>query len=171
LNWQNPWTEPTETDDTKWATKEFTPATLTDRYLGVYDEQNRVTFAIGFSTVPEWGNIGALASKQIDAVRFQYGFDKITESEPASFRYQVITFSQSSNPSAQAFPDLKSLLAAKVPVFDVKSRSYRDEIRENDVKFIVYDKNQLDTKMVYSKLLELIYSNDRYVIFKIRNSN
>jgi hypothetical protein len=33
----------------------------------------------------------------------------------------------------------------------------------------VYDRNQLDTKLVRSKLLELIYSNDRYVIFKVKD--
>ena len=138
-------------------------------YVGVYDEQNAVTFAFKFETVPDWGNVGALASKQIDAVRLQYGFDNITPSQPASFSYKVVTFSENGNPTAQTVPDVKSLFAAKVSVFDVKSRSYRDYIRENDVKFIVYDKNQLDTKLVYSKLLELIYSNDRYVIFKIKS--
>lgn len=169
LNWQNPWDSPTLTHEKDWATKEFTPSTLSDGYVGLYDEENAATFALKFDAVPEWGNVGALASRQIDAVRFQYGFDKITPNQPAFFSYQVVTFSQSSNTSAQALPEVKSLFTAKVPAFDVKSRDYQDYIRENDVKFIVYDKNQLDTKMVNSKLLELIYSNNRYVIFKIRD--
>jgi hypothetical protein len=67
--------------------------------------------------------------------------------------------------------DVKSLFAAKTPEpFEVMSRDYRDYIRQNNIQFIVYDKNQLDTKMVHSKLLELIYSNNRYVIFKIKGS-
>ena len=169
LNWENPWVNATQTDGEEWATQEFTRATLMEGYIGVYDEQNAVTFAFKFETVPDWGNVGALASKQIDAVRFQYGFDHIAPSQPASFSYKVVTFSENGNPTAQTVPDVKSLFAAKVSVFDVKSRSYRDYIRENDVKFIVYDKNQLDTKLVYSRLIELIYSNDRYVIFKIRS--
>jgi ABC-type branched-subunit amino acid transport system substrate-binding protein len=111
-----------------------------------------------------------LASKQIDAVRFHYTFEKITPSQQTSFAYQAVTFSKTSNPTAQALPEVKSLFTAKVPVFDVKSRDYQDYIRENNIKFIVYDKNQLDTKMAQSKLLELVYSNDRYVIFKIRGS-
>ena len=67
--------------------------------------------------------------------------------------------------------DLKSLFDSKTPVeFEVTSRDYQDYIRENNIQFIVYDKNQLDTKMAQSKLLELIYSNDRYVIFKVKGS-
>jgi hypothetical protein len=67
--------------------------------------------------------------------------------------------------------DVKNLFAAKTPAaFQVKSRNYEDYIRENNIQFIVYDKNQLDTKMVHSKLLQLIYSNNRYIIFKIRGS-
>ena len=54
--------------------------------------------------------------------------------------------------------------------FELKSRDYRDYINENDIGFIVYDKNQLDTKIIRCKLLELVYSNDRYVIFKIKGT-
>ena len=165
LSWENPWANPTLTSGTEWATKEFNSTTLSQGYVGVYDEQNDAVFALKFDAVPEWGNVGALASMQIDAVRFQYHYDQITPNEPASFGYQVVTFSGSSNK-----PDVQSLFTAKVPAFNVQSRNFEDYIRENDVKFIVYDKNQLDTKMVNSKLLELIYSNDRYVIFKIRDS-
>jgi hypothetical protein len=170
LNWQNPWADPTLTSGTEWVTKEFNATTLTGDCIGVYDEQNSVTFAIKFGMVPEWGNVGALASMQIDAVRFQYHYDQITPTQPSSFAYQVVTFSQSSNPSSQALPNVANLFTQKVPVFDVQNRGYLDYVRENDVKFIVYDKNQLDTKMMNSKLLELIYSNDRYVIFKIKDS-
>jgi hypothetical protein len=170
LDWENPWAKPSSSHGTEWAIVDFSPTTLTDNCIGLYDEQNAVTLALKFDKVPEWGNVGALASMQIDAVRFHYTFDKITPSQQATFAYQVVTFSRSSNPTAQATPDVWGLFTAKVPVFDVKSRDYQDYIKENDVKFIVYDKNQLDTKMAQSKLLELIYSNDRYVIFKIRSN-
>jgi hypothetical protein len=170
LDWQNPWDKPSSSQGSDWAIVDFSPTTLMDKYVGLYDEQNAVTFALKFDKAPEWGNLGALASKQIDAVRFHYTFNKITPSQQASFAYQVVTFSKNSNPTAQALPEVKSLFTAKVPVFDAKSRDYQDCIRENNIRFIVYDKNQLDTKMAQSKLLELVYSNDRYVIFKIRGS-
>jgi hypothetical protein len=65
--------------------------------------------------------------------------------------------------------DLESLLDAKsANTFIIDSRNYRDYIKENDIKFIVYDKNKLDTKIINCRLLELVYSNDRYVIFKIK---
>jgi hypothetical protein len=170
LDWQNPWDKPSSSQGTDWAVTEFSPTILTDNYVGLYDEQNAITFALKFEKAPDWGNVGALASRQIDAVRFNYTFNKIASSQQASFAYQVVTFSKSSNPAAKSLPDVKSLFAAKVPVFDIMSRNYQNYIKEYDIKFIVYDKNQLDTKMVNSKLLELVYSNDRYVIFKIRNS-
>jgi hypothetical protein len=171
LNWQNPWDKPSSSQGTDWAVTELSPTTLTDNYVGLYDEQNAITFAIKFEKAPDWGNVGALASRQIDAVRFNYTFNKIASGQQASFAYQVVTFSETSNPTAQALPDVKSLFTAKVPVFDVMSRDYQDYIKEYDIKFIVYDKNQLDTKMAQSKLLELIYSNDRYVIFRIKGSS
>jgi hypothetical protein len=92
-------------------------------------------------------------------------------STAGSFSYQTLAFSKSSNPTVQMPTDVKNLFAAKTPAaFQVKSRNYEDYIRENNIQFIVYDKNQLDTKMVHSKLLQLIYSNNRYIIFKIRGS-
>ena len=66
--------------------------------------------------------------------------------------------------------DVKSLFDLKpTSSFNLMSRDYRDYIEDNNVGFIVYDKNQLDTKIVRCKLLELVYSNDRYVIFKIKS--
>ena len=47
------------------------------------------------------------------------------------------------------------------------ARDFTDYIKNNNIGFIVYDRNHLDTNMLNSELLQLIYSNDRYVIFKI----
>jgi hypothetical protein len=172
LNWQNPWDKPTTSQPGNWATVEFSPSTLTDNYIGLYDETNALTYALKFDAAPAWGNVGALASRQIDAIRFNYTLGTVTMGNEASFGYQFLAFSRSSNPRVQMPTDVKSLFADKTPeVFEVESRDYEDYIRENNVKFIVYDKNQLDTKMVHCKLLELIYSNDRYVIFKIKDSS
>lgn len=171
LNWQNPWAKPSTSNGTDWATTDFSASTLTDDCVGLYDEKNAVTFALRFEQMPDWGNVGALASMQIDAVRFNYTLGTLNRNSNASFAYQTLAFSKSSNPTVQMPSDVKSLFAAKTSsTFNVESRDYQDYIRENNVKFIVYDKNQLDTKMVNSKVLELIYSNDRYVIFKIKES-
>jgi hypothetical protein len=62
---------------------------------------------------------------------------------------------------------LKGLFDTDVSEFTVAARDFTDYIRSNNIGFIVYDRNQLDTQMIHSKLLQLIYSNNRYVVFKV----
>jgi hypothetical protein len=171
LDWENPWSKPSETHGNDWAVVDFSSVTLADDYLGFYDEKNKVAFAMKFGELPDWGNVGVLASRQINAVRFQYNFDKISINQTASFTYQVLAFSKSSYPEMQQPSELKSLFEFKpLTPFEVKSRDYHDFINEKNIKFIVYDKNQLDTKIIRCKLLELVYSNDRYVIFRVKSN-
>lgn len=168
LNWQNPWEKPSNSHENDWVTTDFSSSTLNDNYIGLYDEKNAVTFALKFEQMPDWGNVGALANHQIDAIRFNYTLGMINLNHNASFTYQTLAVSDSVNPKIEV-SGIKSLLETKATnTIDVKSRNYEDYIRQNNVKFIVYDKNQLDTKMVNSNVLELVYANDRYVIFKTK---
>jgi hypothetical protein len=170
LDWENPWNSSSYSQGNGWAVVNFSRSTLTDNYLGFYDETAEVVFALNFKELPDWGNVGVLASRQIDAVRFQYNFDKINVNQTAFFTYQVLTFSKSSFSEMQDLRDLKNLFDFKpATAFDLKSRDYHDYIKEYNIGFLVYDKNQLDTKIVRCKLLEIVYSNDRYVIFKIKS--
>jgi hypothetical protein len=122
--------------------------------------------------LPTWGNVGALDNMQIDAVRLQYNFDKVSLTQTPSFTYQFLTFWKNSLSQLQNLRDLKSLFAFKpATAFALTSRDYHDYIKEKNIGFIVYDKNQLDTKLIRAKILELIYSNDRYVIFKIKSAS
>lgn len=172
LDWQNPWDKPTTAYEGEWATVDFSPTTITDKFVGLYDETNEITFALKFEKVPDWGNIGALASRQIDAVRFNCSLGTLNKGSDSSFTYQFLAFSKSSNPDLNMPTDVKTLFAANAPEpFEVIRRDYQDYILDKSIQFIVYDKNQLDTKMAQSKLLQLIYSNDRYVIFKIKGSS
>jgi hypothetical protein len=174
LDWVNPWDAPapirttheTGTNASDWAVASFANANLKDGYLGLYDDRDDVAFAFNFTDLPDWGNIGALANRQIDAVRFQYQFDSLSVNELVSRSYQVLTLAKNSYPSLQP-STLEGLFDLKVPQFTVATRDFSDYIKENDIGFIVYDRNHLDTQMIHSKLLQLIYSNDRYVIFKI----
>jgi len=171
LDWENPWNSSSYSQGNGWAVVNFSRSTLTDNYLGFYDEKEEVVFALNFQQLPDWGNVGVLASRQIDAVRFQYNFDKININQTAVFTYQVLTFSKSSYPEMQQLSELKSLFELKpLTPFEVKSRDYHDVINKENIKFIVYDKNQLDTKIIRCKLLELVYSNDRYVIFRVKSN-
>jgi hypothetical protein len=169
LDWVNPWDAPAAirtTQGTDWAVASFNNTDLKDNYVGVYDDTNNVAFAFKFNDTPDWGNIGALGNRKIDAIRFQYQFNDLTLNQTTQRSYQVLSLSQSSFPSLQ--PDaLEGLFSYKPAEFTVTTRDYNDYIRENDIGFIVYDRNQLDTAMIHSKLLQLIYSNNRYVIFKI----
>jgi hypothetical protein len=171
LDWENPWSNPSEVHGTEWVVVNFSRTKLTDNYIGFYDDKNAIAFAIKFAELPDWGNVGALSSRQIDAVRFQYNFDKISANKSASFVYQTLAFSQSSFPEMQNLSELKGLFDFKpAATFEVQSRDYHDYIKEDNIDFLVYDKNQLDTKLIRAKILELVYSNDRYVIFKINNN-
>jgi len=169
LDWVNPWDAPASiktADGTNWAVASFTNTNLKDNYVGVYDGADDVAFAFKFNDLPEWGNIGALANRQIDAVRFQYQFNDLNVNQTATRSYQVLTMSKNSFPTLS--PDsLQGLFNFKPAQFTVTARNFSDYIKENQISFIVYDRNKLDTQMIKSKLLQLIYSNDRYVIFKI----
>jgi len=174
FDWVNPWDAPAEFRDTynttdvskDWATVNFTASNLQQGYIGLYDEKTNAGFALRFADLPDWGNIGALGNGQIDAVRVRYDIGYIGVNEAAMCSYQALTLSKNSYSPLEP----NSLLS----VFDfqpfevmVNARDFTDDIRKYNVDFVVYDKNVLDTQMIHSKLLQLIYSNDRYVIFKI----
>jgi len=172
LDWENPWSRPSDSKTTDWAVVNFSRSTLTDNYLGFHDEPAGVVFALNFAELPSWGNVGALGSMQIDAVRLQYNFDKISDSQPSSFTYQILTFWENSFPYVQSLSDLAPFFHFKTETaFNVASRDYHDYLKENNIGFIVYDKNQLDTKLIRAKILELVYSNDRYIIFRVKSAS
>jgi hypothetical protein len=167
MDWVNPWDMPSKTTHGKeWAVVSFSSSDLKDNYIGLYDDKNQIAFAFKFNDLPDWGNIGALASRQIDAVRFQYKFNEVNVNQTVTRQYQVLSFAKNSFPALQP-NGLESLFNLKPGEFSISTRDYRDYIAENNIEFVVYDKNQLDPKMVHCKFLELIYSNDRYTIFKI----
>jgi hypothetical protein len=171
LNWENPWSHPSSSQGSDWAVVNFSSSTLTDNYLGFYDPTGDAVFGLNFEKLPDWGNVGALSSMQIDAVRFQYNFDTININQTASFTYQLLTFWKNSFPQMQNLSDLKGLFDFKpATTFSLISRDYHDYLKEYNIGFVVYDKNQLDTKIINCKLLEMVYSNDRYVIFKIKSN-
>ncbi len=168
MDWVNPWdVDPAnrETYENQWTVAGFSNATLKDHYLGLYDDTENIGFAFEFTTLPQWGNVGALGNRQIDSVRFQYDFNTVGVNQTVSCAYQMLTLSKSSYPTLQ--PDQLQGLFDKQAEFTITTRNFQDYIKENNIGFLVYDRNQLDTQILHSKLLQLIYSNDRYVIFKI----
>lgn len=173
LDWVNPWdasdaikTVHQTANGPDWVVASFAGSNLKDNYIGVYADTNDIAYAFKFNDLPDFGNIGALPNRQIDAVRFQYDFNDLSVNQTASRSYQVLTMSKNSFPTLA--PDtLQGLFNFKPAEFTVTARNFSDYIKENHIGFIVYDRNKLDTQMIKSKLLQLIFSNDRYVIFKI----
>ncbi|MDX1702158.1 MAG: hypothetical protein R3250_16145, partial [Melioribacteraceae bacterium] len=169
LDWQNPWDAPSNYQENTWAVSNFTATTLTGNLLALYNRTDEVLFALRFEQLPDWGNVGALSSRQIDAIRVQYEFDKIEINQEVSLNYDLLSFSRNNFPEMNELNELGALFDLElVTEYNIVPRDYHTYIKENNIEFIVYDKNQLDTKLVNSKLLKLIYSNDRYVIFKVR---
>jgi hypothetical protein len=172
LNWENPWSKPSYVQgNNEWAVVNFTRETLKDNYISVYDETNEVAFALKFVDLPDWGNVGVLPSMAIDAFRFQYQFDKVNANHTASSTYQILTFSQSSFPERQQLSELKSMFDFKsASAFDVTTRNYMDYIKQLNIEFVVYDKNRFDAKLLSSEILQLVYSNDKYVICRVKSN-
>lgn len=168
MDWVNPYDapEPIKTTEETWAAASFASVNLKDNYIGLYDDTNNVGYAFHFTDLPAWGNIGSLGNRQIDAVRLVYSFDSIQEGQTVERSYQTVTLSQTSYP-ALTRESLQGLFSQTVEPFNVKPRDFRNYIERDSIGFIVYDRNELDTQIINSKILQLIYSNDRYVIFKI----
>ncbi len=169
LDWVNPWDAPVHlrTSDENWTVMSFAGGNVVEnRFLGLYDTDDKIGYAFKFNELPLWGNIGALGNRQIDAVRLVYDLGDVSVGAVASRSYTVLTLSQSSYPILQ--PDsLRGLFEEKIDVFHVTSRDFNDYIKDHNIGFIVYDKNELDPQMVHNKILQLVYSNDRYVVFRI----
>jgi hypothetical protein len=171
LDWMNPWDAPDAIKNvhgSDWAVVNFSSSELKDNYIGLYDTNDHIGFAFKFDNPPDWGNIGVLGNRQIDAVRFQYQFSSLHVNQTVSRSYQTLAMSQNSYPTLQ--PDiLQGLFDLKTTEFTVAARDFTDYIKNNNIGFVVYDRNQLDTQMIHSKILQLVYSNDRYVVFKVIN--
>jgi hypothetical protein len=172
LNWQNPWDKPSYiAGNNDWALLDFSSKTMTEDYIGAYDEQNQVAFALRFVDLPEAGNLGVLSDRMIDAIRFQYQFGNVTANQMVSATYQILTFSKSSYPEMPQLSELRQMFEFKPSSpFDVKTRDYIDYIKENDIAFVVYNKDRFDLKFLHTNLFQLVYANSMYVICKIMNS-
>lgn len=170
LNWQNPWDNPSYiAGNNDWALVDFSPRNMNGGYIGVYDGKHQVVYAIKFENLPDQGNIGVLANKMIDALRFQYQLGNVTLNEMVSSKYRILTFSKTSYPGME-LGGLQYMFDSKPTSFDVITRDYTDYIKENDVKFVVYDKKSFDSKLLHSNLLEQVYSNNEFIVCKIKGS-
>jgi hypothetical protein len=179
LNWVNPWDADSKTTNgEEWATVDFSNSDIVDHYVGIYDQHKQTAFAFYFTDFPDWGNIGALSNHQIDALRYQYNFNQIGANQTVMRQYQILTLAKDNYPTLQP-DDLKNLFNSKVDQFPVLIHNYKEYIAENNIGFIVYEKNQIDDhtglplgssflpQIAQCVFLELVYSNSRYDVFKV----
>jgi hypothetical protein len=173
LNWQNPWTNPSKTSsDNGWAVTDFSSNNLVypNNNIGICDNSHNVEIAVSFQEKPNSGNVGALANRNIDALRFQYQIFQINASQTFSFTYRMLAFSQTSFSQKQNPDDLAGMFTTKTPsTFQLECRSYADYIASYQVGFIIYDSAKFNPSLLRSRQLQLVYANNEFVVLKIAN--
>jgi hypothetical protein len=172
LNWENPWNNPTTIQE-GWAVTGFSGENLTaDNHVSIYDGENQAAFGLEFADLPKSGSIGVLANRNIDAIRFEYQFYEVDAGYTISRTYRLLAFSQSSLPQLENLKEMNSLFTYKTAEpFDVECRNFASIIRDNYIGFIVYDAQRFDPNLLSSKWLEQVYSNDKYIVLKIKSNH
>ncbi len=170
LNWENPWSKPSKVQPNQWAITDFFKENLTaDNHVSVYDSTNEVCFGLRFVDLPDFGNLGALGNGNLDAVRFQYNFFKLDANYTITATYQILAFAQNSYPQLQNYKDMNTLFDFRAEQqFEVKCRNFASIIRDAYIGFLVYSKERFDSNILSSGWVELVYSNDKYVVLKIK---
>ncbi len=170
LNWQNPLDNPSKMEQEGWGLTNFNKQNLTiSNCIDVYNEKDQIAYAIKFLDLPNSGNIGALWNRNIDAIRWQYDMFKVDLNYTITLRYQVLAFSMSSYPQLKDAKTMDTLFDLKTDKpFEVQSRDFASIIYNNCISFIVYDKTRFDAKILSTGWVQLVYSNDRYIVLKIK---
>ena len=89
--------------------------------------QTSIGFALKFNDLPDWGNIGALGNRQIDAVRFVYGLGDVGANQTVSRSYQSWSCQRAVIQPLQPVTST-GLFDYKTAQFTVKSRDFSDYI-------------------------------------------
>jgi hypothetical protein len=173
LNWENPLSNPSFQVTGSWAASDFYKENFNaDNKIDIIDEKNQAGFALKFLDLPDYGNVGSLWSMNIDAVRWQYSFFKISANFTVSVSYQMLAFSMSSYPQLKELKEMQTLFDLSVTEpFDVQCRNFADVIRDNYIGYVIYDVNRFDKKILNSKWMQPVYSNDKYIILKIASNH
>lgn len=167
FEWGNPWNWPTSHGDNyRWVLTGFDTKTMPDRNIAVYDPKNKILFAIKFLEIPHYGNIGALDSRQIDALRLFYEFENVTC--PVTFTYLTINLSEESIPNK-----FKLRLDKFQEVFEwrgsftVSRRDYMTFIKEWNVHFLVFNRDKFRAELLNTGRLGLVYLNKNCTVCKV----
>jgi len=172
LNWQSPWDNASKVAEGSWAITGFHGKNMTGDVVSGVDVKNGVAFGVKFLDLPDFGNLGALGNGNLDAIRFQYQLYKVDAHSSYSVSYQVLAFAGSSYPEMEDLTQMNSLFDLKVEEgLAVKARNFASIIEENYVCFIVYDSAEFHTDLLRSRWLQLVYSNNGFVVCKISTNH
>lgn len=168
FNWGNPWDKPTSHDlNYTWVLTGFDTQAMPGDSIAIYDPTNRIFFAIKFLDVPYYANIGALASKQIDALRLFYKFKNLAK--PLSFTYLIVNLSEESvNPKKINLEDFRELFEL-IGDFTIQERNYISFMYDYNIRFLVFSRDQFRTELLNSRCISLIYSNKNCTICFFRS--
>lgn len=169
LNWESPWNKPSYIEgDREWALVDFNPETLSENYVAFQDPTNGVFYAFQFEDHPNWGSIGVLSTKQIDALRLRYDLGDVNKE--VSLTYSFAAFSEESyNVNLDEFDEVFNLEMGGN--FTVQYRDYLTCAKEMAIQFLIFDKEKFRNEFLNSNFLQLVYSNDLYVICKVKGDN
>lgn len=166
LRWQSPWEQPSFIEgNRKWAIVNFHPKNLPKKQVAFYDPLNGILVAFNFEDTPEWGSVGVLATNQIDALRLRYTIGNI--SDTASISYSIIAFSEESFQKVDLNQIEESFNMEVQENFVVQFRDYKTHIKEKNIRFLVFEKEKFRKEFLNYDFLQLLYSNDRYVVCKV----
>ncbi len=173
LAWQNPIDNPSKMEKDSWALTTFDRENLNiSNCIDVYDETDQIAYAIKFLNLPDEGNIGALWNRNIDAIRWIYNMYKVDANYTVTLSYQTLAFSLSSYPQLTDPKNMDTIFDLKTSEpFEVQCRDFASIISDNYVRFIVYDKNRFDSRVLGTGWVQLVYSNDKYVVLKIKEDH
>lgn len=166
LNWESPWNKPSYIEgDREWAIVNFVPENLTEDYVAFHDSANRVFYAFQFKDHPNWGSVGVLSTKQIDALRLRY--DLGDANDAVSLAYSIAAFSgESYDVNLDEFGEVFGL--EMEGNFTVQYRDYLTYVKEMAIQFLIFEKEKFRNEFLNSNFLQLVYSNDFYVICKVK---
>ena len=165
IEWENPWDVP-EFVNTKenWAVVEG-PSILQENRLAVLDATNGILAAFEVGTAPNWCNIGSLETRFIDAVRFTYYYDDVTEQETKEASYTILVHAfQSEDLKRWTNPDLinKFDYQTNLPIY---ARDFLSYIQQNNVKFVAVDTQRIVSTIPATPELDKIYDSGKATVY------
>ncbi len=172
LDWQSPWDNPSKVAEGSWAITDFYGENMTGDVVAAVDEESRIGFGVKFLDLPDFGNLGALGNGNVDAIRFHYQLYKVDANSSYSVSYQVLAFAGSSYPQMEDLTQMNELFDLKVDGgFAVRTRDFASIVQENYICFIVYDSAEFSSELLRSRWLQLVYSNNGFVVCKISTNH